>query len=260
MISNSYRKGLLSLCLTGLFIVQPYKVNDIEGSAGAQYYAKAACVMELNSRRILYEENGTVELPIASTTKIATAVAVLENCEDLTQEIIIPPQAVGIEGSSAYLACGQSISIKDLLYGLMLRSGNDCAVALALHCSKSEDAFAVQMNKVARKAGALFTHFCNPHGLPNPKHYSTARDMSFITCYAMHNTVFREIVATKYYENQAWKNKNKMLFEYDGAIGVKTGYTMEAGRCLVSAAERNEMVLVSTVLNSPAMYEFSSKL
>ena len=256
---NRFSKVLLTFCLTSLIAFQPYKSKRIIVRA-ENFRAKAACVMEVTTRRILYEENGAVQLPIASTTKIATAITVLENCDNIEAEITVPPQAVGVEGSSAYLTCGQSISLKDLLYGLMLRSGNDCAVALALHCSNTLDSFAVLMNKTAQKAGALSTHFHNPHGLPNKKHYSTARDMSFITCYAMHNTAFRKLVATKYYENQAWKNKNKMLFEYDGAIGVKTGYTMEAGRCLVTAAERNGMMLVSTVLNCPATYEFSARL
>ena len=116
------------------------------------------------------------------------------------------------------------------------------------------------MNRIAQKAGALDTHFRNPHGLPCNGHYTTARDLSLITAYALENSIFREIVATQYYEPRKWKNKNKMLTQYDGAIGVKTGYTKEAGRCLVSAAKKNGMELVCTVLNSPQMYERSIQL
>ena len=229
-------------------------------SAALPLESKAECVMELNSRRILYESNGDLRLPMASTTKILTAATVLEHCNDLKQEIRIPKEAVGVEGSSVYLKENDVYSIESLLYGLMLRSGNDCATALALSCSGSVADFSVKMNAVAQKAGAFHSRFSNPHGLPNPQHYTTARDLSYITCYAMQNPIFCEIVATKYYPAYHWTNKNKMLTNFDGAIGVKTGYTKEAGRCLVSAATRENMTLVCSVLNCPTMYERSSEL
>ena len=222
--------------------------------------AKAACVMEQTSRRVLYEHRGDIRLPMASTTKIAAAITVLEECEDISQRLLIPQVAEGIEGSSVYLKSGEEYSVEDLLYGLMLRSGNDCATALALHCGSSLENFAAKMNKTAQKAGALHTNFVNPHGLPAPRHYTTARDLSYITCYAMQNPIFRKIVSTRYYEPRAWKNKNKLLTDYDAAIGVKTGYTKEAGRCLVSAAKRGEMTLICTVLNCSDMYECSTRL
>lgn len=220
----------------------------------------AECVMEKNSRRVLYETNGDVRLPMASTTKIATAITVLEHCENLKEEVKIPKEAEGIEGSSAYLKKDEIYTIEDLLYGLMLRSGNDCATALALFCGGSIVDFATQMNQTAQKAGALATKFANPHGLPCVGHYTTARDLSLITCYAMENPTFRAIVSTKYYASHNWKNKNKLLFNYENAIGVKTGYTKEAGRCLVSAAKKGEMILICSVLNCPDMYERSQKL
>ena len=221
--------------------------------------AKAVCVMEQSSRRVLYERNGDIRLPMASTTKIATAATVLDMQKDLQETVTIPRGAVGVEGSSVYLKEGEEYSVQDLLYGLMLRSGNDCATALALYCSGNVDGFCTKMNETAQKAGAFATVFKNPHGLPCKGHYTTARDLSLISCYAMENPVFREIVATKYYEPRHWKNKNKMLTEYDG-VGIKTGYTKEAGRCLVSAATRQGMTVVCSVLSCPDMYAYSAEL
>ncbi len=228
--------------------------------AGAQEVSKAECVMELHSRRVLYENHGDVRLPMASTTKIVTAATVLSLCDDIKERFPIPKEAVGIEGSSVYLKEGEEYSVEDLLYGLMLRSGNDCATALAYRFGGSIGAFATKMNETAQRAGALNSRFVNPHGLPADEHYTTARDLTGIACYALTNERFREIVSTQYYAPRGWKNKNKMLYQYDGAIGVKTGYTKEAGRCLVSAAEREGMTLVCTVLNCSPMYERSAKL
>ena len=221
---------------------------------------KAECVMELNSRRILYESNGEKKLPMASTTKIVTAITVLRLCADLKNEIVIPMEAEGVEGSSVYLKAGDKYTVEELLYGLMLRSGNDCAVALALYCCGSIEAFSLEMNKTAQKAGALQSNFKNPHGLPCNGHYTTARDLTLITCYAMQNSVFSEIVKTQYFSARNWKNKNKLLYNYEGAIGVKTGYTKEAGRCLVSAVRRNGMMLICTLLNCSTTYERTKAL
>ncbi len=222
--------------------------------------SKGECVMELNSRRVLYESHGDMRLPMASTTKIVTAATVLAAVTDLQESISIPAEAVGIEGSSVYLQEGQSYTVEELLYGLMLRSGNDCAVALALHSAGSVGEFSARMNETAQKAGALNSNFKNPHGLPCDGHYTTARDLTGITCYAMQNATFRKIIATRYYEPRGWKNKNKMLYQFEGACGVKTGYTKAAGRCLVSAAEREGMTLVCTVLGCPLTYERSTTL
>ena len=221
---------------------------------------KAECVMEVNSRRILYQSHGDLRLPMASTTKILTAATVLNECNNIHEEIAIPKAAEGIEGSSVYLKAGEIYTIEDLLYGLMLRSGNDCATALALRFADSVGNFSAKMNQTAQKAGALNSNFKNPHGLPCKGHYTTATDLSYITCYAMQHPFFREIVATKYYKPRNWKNKNRMLTDYDGGIGVKTGYTLEAGRCLVSAAERNGMTLICTLLSCPTTYERATVL
>lgn len=225
-----------------------------------QIYGKAECVVEANSRRVLYEWNGDTRLPMASTTKIVTAATVLERCKNLEEVVRIPKAAEGVEGSSVYLKADDTYMVEELLYGLMLRSGNDCAAALALHIGGTERKFCGLMNALAQKAGAFHSQFANPHGLPDDSHYTTARDLSLIACYAMQNPIFRRIVATKYYAPRHWKNKNKLLYEFDGAIGIKTGYTKAAGRCLVSAAERDGMTLVCTVLHCPPMYERSAQL
>lgn len=248
------------LALATAIVYNPFHSVQAKAAPSTWVEGKAECVMEVNSRRILYASNADQRLPMASTTKILTAATVLEETEDLEEVFPIPQEAVGVEGSSVYLQTGDEYSIKELLYGLMLRSGNDCAVALATHTSGSVERFSAKMNETAMKAGALESCFLNPHGLPEKGHYTTAKDLSLITCYAMQNPVFAEIVSTRYYEPRNWLNKNKTLTRYEGGIGVKTGYTKEAGRCLVSAANRNGMTLVCSVLHCPTTYERSFQL
>ncbi len=231
--------------------------NTVTAEAATQ--SMGECVMELTSKRFLHKLNAERKLPLASTTKILTALVILESL-DLGEVVEVPKQAEGTEGSSVYLKAGEKLSVKDLLYGLMLRSGNDCAVTLALRHSGSIKNFARAMNDKALSLGADSSHFTNPHGLPDEAHYTTAHDLALIAAAALENETFREIVSTKFYEPRGWKNKNKMLWEYPGATGVKTGFTVRAGRCLVSSAERNGMTLVSVVLNSPQMFERSEEL
>ena len=252
----------LSVTFVACFSVFTHNINLFCAAKENEIpYSQAECVMEANSRRILYEYRGEIRLPMASTTKIATAITALKiSNNDISAQITIPDVAEGVEGSSVYLKSGDIYSVEELLYGLMLRSGNDCATALAMHFGGSLPAFSAKMNETAKEAGALATNFRNPHGLSCKNHYTTARDLSLITCYALENPIFRQIVSTQYYRTRHWKNKNKMLTNYEGAIGVKTGFTKEAGRCLVTAAERNGMTLVCSVLNSPMMYERSAKL
>lgn len=228
-------------------------------TAAAATQSRAECVLELSSLRILHNSNAEEKLPMASTTKILTAILIIDDCE-LDERFPIPQQAEGVEGSSVYLRAGDEYTVRELLYGLMLRSGNDCAVSLALHHSGSVEKFAQAMNEKALSLGAEHSRFANPHGLPNDGHYTTARDLALISAYALNNDTFREIVSCKYYEPRGWANKNKMLTEYEGALGVKTGFTMRAGRCLVSGAQRDGMTLVCVVLNSPQMFERSKEL
>ncbi len=221
--------------------------------------AKAECVLEVSSRRVLHEENAETNLPMASTTKVLTAILIIDSC-NLDEEVAVPKEAEGTEGSSVYLRAGDVLTVRDLLYGLMLRSGNDCAVTLALYHSGSIEAFAHAMNKKAAALGVIHSKFVNPHGLPDKRHYTTARDLALISAYAMENETFREIVSCKFYAPRGWQNKNRMLYEYDGAIGVKTGFTLAAGRCLVTCAERGGMTIVTVVLSCPDMYGRTKEL
>ncbi len=223
--------------------------------------AGAEIAMELTTRTVLTESNADKRMPMASTTKIMTAIIIAEDC-NLDEEITVPDAAVGVEGSSIYLKKDERIDVRDLLYGLMLRSGNDSAVALAIHHSGSVENFVTVMNERAKRIGADNTNFKNPSGLPDDEHYTTARDLCNIACYAMNNEIFREVVSSKSHVGKfrSFENKNKMLYRYEGANGVKTGYTLKAGRCLVSSAERDGMDVVTVVLNCYDMYERSSAI
>ena len=229
-------------------------------SVFAETESRAECVIDAESRRVVYESHGDKRLPMASTTKILTAITVLELCKNLQEEVVIPQEAEGIEGSTVYLKSGDIYTVEELLYGMMLRSGNDCAYTLATYCSQSIGEFSARMNEMAQKAGAIDSHFNNPHGLPCENHYTTARDLAYITALAMENPIFCKIVSTQYYQPRSWKNKNKLLFNYEDAIGVKTGYTKEAGRCLVSAAKQENTTFISVVLGCGPMYERSEEL
>lgn len=236
-------------------------------SADAYTSAKAMCVMEASSGRVLYSKNQNAQLPMASTTKIMTAITAIENCNDLDEKFEISPKAVGISGTSLYLRKGEAFSIRELLYGLMLVSGNDASVAIGERIGGDVNTFVEMMNTTASKIGATNSHFDNTHGLDSKTHYTTAYDLALITSYALDNDTFREIVSTKNTKitntdgkTRYLKNKNRLLNSLDGCIGVKTGFTDDAGRCLVSACERDGMRLVSVVLNCGPMFEESATL
>ncbi|MBO5772344.1 MAG: D-alanyl-D-alanine carboxypeptidase, partial [Clostridia bacterium] len=204
-------------------------------------------------------------LPIASTTKIVTALTVLENLSNIDQIVQIDKRAVGIEGSSIYLREGEKYTVRQLLYGLMLQSGNDCAVQLALTVANNVENFANLMNLTAKKCGATESNFVNPHGLHNENHYSTAYDLAKITSYALQNETFAQIVKSKLGEvslDNPHKiyNKNKLLKNWEFADGVKTGFTKKAGRCFVGSATKDGMQLVAVVLNCGPMFEESKSL
>ena len=218
--------------------------------------SKAACVIELQTGEIVYEKNSVERLPMASTTKIMTCITALESCS-IDDIATVSWAAAATEGSSAYIEPGYEISICDLLYGLMLNSGNDAAVAIAEHISGSVDGFVKLMNAKAEEIGVGNTHFTNPNGLHDDEHYTTAYDLAMITRYAMKNQTFREIVSTTNFSARivntdgtlTFQNHNKLLGTYDGCVGVKTGFTKAAGRCLVSAAERDGLTFVAVTLN-----------
>ena len=214
--------------------------------------AKRAYVLDAVSGRVIYEKNPDERSLIASTTKIMTALIVCEQCNVLDR-MRIPKEAVGIEGSSMYLQEGEVLTLQELLYGLMLQSGNDAAVALAIYCGGTVEGFAELMNDKARNLGLKNTHFENPNGLDSPGHYSTARDLAVLSAYAMENPIFRKTVSTKslMLGQRYLTNHNKLLWRVDGAEGVKTGYTKAAGRILVSSAARNDRRLIAVTIDAP---------
>ncbi len=219
--------------------------------------AKGAILIETSCGGVIYEHNADSRLPMASTTKIMTALCALEN-GDLSKTVKIPPAAVGVEGSSVYLKEGEELTLEDLLYALLLASANDAAAAIAIEISGSVDAFAELMNERARSLGLENTHFTNPHGLDNEEHYTTARDLAAITAEALKNETFRKIVST--YKHtiplagggvRLLLNHNRLLRTEDNVIGVKTGFTKRSGRCLVTAAERDGVTVVAVTLSDP---------
>lgn len=220
-------------------------------SAAAPSVSARCCILlDADSGEVLFAQNADTRSLIASTTKIMTAVVVLEHCP-LDMEYTVPPQATKIEGSSIYLKAGETLTIRDLLYGMLLHSGNDAAVALALACSDSVPEFVALMNLKAQQLGLKNTHFENPNGLDGEQHYSTAADLAQITRYALENDEFRKIVSTKSIRigNRVLTNHNKLLWSVEGAIGVKTGYTKAAGRILVSAVERHGRRLIAVTIH-----------
>ena len=214
--------------------------------------AKSAVLMDAQTGRILYEKNADQRSLIASTTKIMTALIICEQCNVLDR-MRIPKEAVGIEGSSMYLKEGEILSLQELLFGLMLHSGNDSAVALAIYCGGTVEGFVELMNDKARLLGLSGTHFANPNGLDHPDHYSTARDLAVLAAYAMENPIFQKTVSTKTLTlgNRSMKNHNKLLWMVDGVDGVKTGFTRAAGRVLVSSASRDSRRLIAVTIHDP---------
>ena len=214
--------------------------------------AQKAIALEALSGRIIYQKNADSQSLIASTTKIMTALIVCEQCNVLDR-MRIPKEAVGIEGSSMYLQEGEVLTLQELLYGLMLRSGNDAAVALAIYCGGTVEGFAELMNDKARTLGMDNTHFVNPNGLDATDHYSTARDLAILASYAMDNPIFYKTVSAKNVKigDRYLTNHNKLLWRVEGADGVKTGYTKAAGRILVSSATRQGRRMIAVTINAP---------
>lgn len=222
---------------------------------------KAALLMDASSGRVLFEKNGQECLPPASVTKIMTALLVVET-GDLDQSIIISEHAAQTPECTVYLQSGENLMRRTLLYACMLNSANDAAAALAESVAGSEEDFVELMNRRAVQLGMVNTHFCNPHGLETPQHYTTAYDLALATRQALTYPEFRQVVSTKYrvipwahHQDRRLVNQNRLLYRYTGAIGVKTGYTRQAGNCVVGAAERNGMTLIAVALNSPTVYE-----
>ncbi len=240
------------VCIVLCFFMNVTAVSALDISA------EYACVIECVTGKVLYSKNSDAEAPMASTTKIMTAIAAIEN-SNLDDALTISRNAAYQEGSSAYFRIGDEVRMEDVLYGLMLNSGNDAAVAIAEHIGGDVDSFCALMNETARGIGALNTNFVNPNGLYDDEHYTTAHDLAKITAYAMKNDTFRKIVSSKTKQitvlntnvKMTFQNHNKLLSMYEGANGVKTGFTKKAGRCLVSSAVRDGIELVAVTLNAP---------
>ena len=205
--------------------------------------ASSAILMEAESGRVLYEQNAHEERLIASITKLMTALVALESGHDLEETVTVGEACTRAEGSSLYLRPGEEISLKGLLYGVMLRSGNDAALAVAEHCGGSVEEFVGRMNEKAAQLGMVNSHFANPNGLNAEGHYSSAYDMALLARACLENEALAEIAATKSatVDGRVLTNHNKLLWQYEGCIGLKTGYTEKAGRTLVSAARRGGM-------------------
>ena len=236
-------------------------------NGSAQAEPAAAAVIEAETGRVLYAMNETQRLPMASTTKVMTALVAIEN-GNLDDQVIAGENAYGVSGTSIYLEKGESLPLEQMLYGLMLASGNDAAVAIAEHIGGSIAGFCEMMNARAASLGCLDTHYVTPHGLPAENHYTTALDLCRIAQAAMREPFFRQVVSTQRatipWENHDYDrvltNKNRLLSTYAGALGIKTGYTKAAGRCLVFAAEREGMTLIGAVLNCSDWFDASAAL
>ena len=227
--------------------------------------AKAAALYEPETKTFIYEKNGDERLPMASTTKIMTALVAIER-ENLDKQIAVDERAVGVEGSSAYLRANEIFTLKELLYALMLQSANDAAEAIAYAIAGSIDAFADLMNQKAISLGLSNTNFTNPHGLDDDDHYTTAKDLAVISACALTYPEFSEIVSSKTKKvekngiTRLFVNHNKLLTRYNGCVGVKTGFTKKSGRSLVSAAERDGVTLICVTIDAPNDWSDHEKL
>ncbi len=254
---QKFIKALCCVLCTALVLSACSFLAFCEGELSVS--ARSAILIEAESGRVLYRKSADTRLPMASTTKIMTAVIALEKCRDLQKQVKVDARAVGVEGSSIYLYEGEMLTMENLIYALLLSSANDAAVAIACEVAGSVEGFADLMNEKAHELGLSDTHFTNPNGLHDDDHYTTARDLANLTAYALKNKTFKEMTSTKkkaipMLEGEGTRllvNHNKMLSMYEGAIGVKTGFTKKSGRCLVSAAERDGLTLIAVTLNAP---------
>lgn len=243
--------GRKLIALAALCVLWPGLLIHTMAAEAPAVSAASAVLLDADSGRILYAQNENEERAIASITKLMTALVAAEYLDDLSQTITIQKAWTGIEGTSLYLKAGEEISLETLLYGLLLHSGNDAAVALAAHCAGDVETFVGWMNQRARDLGMTGTHFSDPNGLGDEDHYSTALDMARLGAACLKNPVVSQIVATKsiVLEGRSFTNHNKLLWQYEGCTGMKTGYTRQAGRTLVSSAERDGQKLVCVTLN-----------
>ena len=247
-------KYFLKIIALMLFITSVFAVNV----CAIDVSARSAVLIEAESGDVIFDKHCNEQMSMASTTKIMTAIVAIEN-GDISKEVIVAEEACGIEGSSIYLTPGEVLTLEDLLYAVMLESANDAAAAVAYEIAGGIEPFACLMNETAARIGLSDTHFTNPHGLDEREHYTTALDLARLTAYAIRNEQFRRVVSTYRKEiplrgNEGTRvlvNHNKLLRLSDDVIGVKTGFTKQSGRCLVSAAMRDGVCVVAVTLNAP---------
>lgn len=264
---NKLSKLVVFFIFFGLFL-QFFNINIVNFSKAESINKnfESMVTIEASTGRILYSQDEHKRLPMASTTKILTAIVAIENCDDLDKKYEISKSATGIEGSSIYLKAGEHLSVRELLYGLMLRSGNDSAVAIAEIISGSVEKFVLLMNEYCKKLNLKDTSIVTVNGLHNENHYSSAYDLAIISAYAMNNEIFAEIVKTKQknIDNEFSKfsdhirvlvNKNRFLDMVKGADGVKIGYTKKAGKCFVGSATRDDVQVIFVCLNAKTMFD-----
>ena len=234
----------ITICWTFSYATAAYEVS------------RGEVVMEVSSGRLLYSHNESLTMPMASTTKIMTALVVLEILEELSlgadSRVIVPAEAAGLEGSSIYLKAGEKVMMEELLYGMMLQSGNDAATAAAICAGGNLRNFVARMNRKAEKLGCTGTHFTNACGLFDENHYTTAKDLACIAAAAMQREDFRRIASASRWQSaeseRNFYNKNKTVRQYEGGDGVKIGFTKASGRTLVASATRGDVSLIAVVL------------
>lgn len=264
------QKGIKSIAiiLFSLIFIQSLSLNVYaENITGTNFKvnARSAIALDKETGAILFEQNAYELVPMASTTKILTSLIAIEQ-GNLDKKVTISKKAASIRGSRVGYKAGEEIALKELVFGLMFKSGNDAAIAIAEELGGSIEGFSEIMNHYARGIGILDSHFESPHGLDSNEHYSTAYDLALLTSKGMDYDMFREIVGTKqiskdkYNFTRDYNNINKILWMIPGANGVKTGYTGQAGKCLVSSVNNNGKDIIIVVLNCPDRWNITDKI
>ena len=259
------QKLIIFLCIFITTITNCIPDRAIAADKKLKVNARCAIAIEKQSGNILFEQNAYEIVPMASTTKILTALIAIEQ-GDLDKEVVISKNASSVRGSKVGYKCDEHIKLRELVFGLMFKSGNDAAIAIAEEIGGSVQGFADIMNHYARSIGILDSHFESPHGLDSSKHYSSAYDLAILTSKGMDYPLFREIVGSrtitrdKYNFSRDYNNINKILWMIPGANGVKTGYTGGAGKCLVSSVNNNNKDIIIVVLNCPDRWNVTKKI
>lgn len=265
-----YQKNIINLYIAltviAILLFSCLTVYARGATETANISARAAVLYQPDSQCFVYSKQAEMRLPMASTTKLMTAMVALEHITDMNQYVTITDEAQGIEGSSAYLRAGEKVRVEELIYALLLRSANDAAVALACYTAGSVEEFSQLMNRKAKELGLADTNFTNPHGLDDAEHYTTAKDLALIASAALEDPTIRKVSSTykKSFDHgeitRTYVNHNKLLKNYDGCIGLKTGYTKKSGRCLVSAAEKDGLMFIAVTLDAPNDWSDHKKL